>query len=103
MSRATDSEDGIIRRLNLIKQADAGLFERIECPCCNQPAISAWFTHPSELEYRTWFRCSNCTFEMRAHNTGRPISYREDRIDKELEQRDRLVLEKLVFKRPADA
>jgi len=99
---ATDAEDDLSRRLALIKQVDTGLFERLDCPSCQQPAVSAWFTHRAESEYRTWFRCANCAFEMRAHNAGRPVFYREDRIDKQLEQRDRLVLEKSFFKRPAD-
>jgi len=66
------------------------------------PTVSAWFTHPAESEYRTWFVCANCAFEMRAHNTGPPVAYRDDRVRKQLEQRDRLVLEKSIFKRPAD-
>ena len=101
--KATDAEDDLSRRLALIKQVDTGLFECMECPSCEQPTVSAWFTHPAESEYRTWFRCDNCTFEMRGHNTGRPVAYREDRVDKQLELRDRLVLEKSIFKRPADS
>jgi len=74
-----DAEGNVSRRLALIKQVDAGLFECMDCPSCKQPTVSAWFTHPAESEYRTWFRCANCPFEMRAHNTGQPAAYRVSR------------------------
>jgi len=102
ITNATDAEDDLSRRLTLIKQVNAGLFEGLECPSCKHLTVSAWFTHPAESEYRTWFRCDNCAFEMRAHNTCRPVAYREDRVDRQLDQRDRLVLEKSIFKRPAE-
>jgi hypothetical protein len=74
IANATGADDLSRRLALLLKQADTGLFERMDCPSCKQPTVSAWFTHPAESEYQTWYRCANCAFEMRAHNTGQSVA-----------------------------
>src|SRR5260370_41590087 len=66
-------------RLALLQAANEGKLDGLPCPRCKAPKVSVWFTRPAENEYRTWFICDRCGFEMRAQNTGRPIHYSEDR------------------------
>jgi hypothetical protein len=59
--------------------AQAGRLDGLPCPRCRQEAVSVWFTHPAPAEFRTWFQCGNCDFEMRAQNSGRPPFYSLER------------------------
>jgi hypothetical protein len=87
-------------RLALIHAADKGKLDCLECPDCLRRAVSVWFTHPKEDEYRTWFLCSTCTFKMRAHDLSRPEFYCEERVNEELEQYDAQILREAFFRRP---
>jgi hypothetical protein len=59
----------IITRLSrLAFAAERGQLEGLECPNCNQPKVSVWFTHPAPDEYRTWFFALNVIF-IPAHTT----------------------------------
>lgn len=58
---------------------ELGKLESIECPDCHQQTVSVWFSHPS-TEYRTWFLCKNCPFEMRVQNTTKPGFYTDERL-----------------------
>jgi hypothetical protein len=69
----------IAERVELLRAASAGKLDGLTCPTCAQPCISVWFTHPNEREYRTWFICGNCGFEMRAQNAGLPPYYSKER------------------------
>jgi hypothetical protein len=66
-------------RLTLLRAATAGQLDALPCPRCQEAAVSVWFTHAGEHEYRTWFLCAKCGFEMRAQNTGRPPHYSQER------------------------
>ena len=66
-------------RLALLEEANAGNLENLPCPRCKELRVSVWFTHPAKDEYRTWFTCSKCGFEMRAQNAGRPPHYSMER------------------------
>jgi len=85
--------DDIAVRLDLLRAADEGKLDGLVCPKCAQPCVSVYFTHPNEREYRTWFICGNCGFEMRAQNTGFPPHYSRER-DRTIEQaaKDRRLL-----------
>jgi hypothetical protein len=69
----------VAERLKLLQAANEGLLDGLTCPKCARPCVSVWFTNPTEREFRTWFICSNCDFEMRAQNTGRPPHYSKER------------------------
>src|SRR5438067_572634 len=69
----------VAERLRLLRVVNEGPLDGLTCPKCTEPCVSVWFTHPAEREYRTWFLCSNCGFEMRAQNTGRPPHYSKER------------------------
>jgi hypothetical protein len=69
----------VAERLELLRAANEGKLDGLTCPRCAKPCVSAWFSHPNEREYRTWFICDHCGFEMRAQNTGRPPHYSKER------------------------
>jgi hypothetical protein len=83
----SDSFD-LSARVALLHSLESGVLDAIECPRCHQNGISVWFTHPAENVYRTWFRCEECSFIMRAQNRGRPRLYSPARIDPELHAYD---------------
>ncbi len=66
-------------RLALLRATDEGRLDGLKCPHCQSATVSVSFTHPGEQEYRTWFSCSVCAFEMRAQNTERPVHYSLER------------------------
>jgi protein-arginine kinase activator protein McsA len=82
-------------RLALLDSAERGVLDELTCPNCHRRAVSVWFSHPSEDEYRTWFLCSNCSFQMRAQNTSRPNFYSDGRIKALLNEHDRKILERI--------
>lgn len=87
-------------RLFLIRAADSGALESLECPGCGNSTVSVWFTHPRENEYRTWFVCSACQFTMRTHDLTRPRHFSEGRLSHALNERDKGILERAIFKSP---
>jgi predicted RNA-binding Zn-ribbon protein involved in translation (DUF1610 family) len=94
------SDSTVAERVRLMKEADAGKFEELECPKCGQAAVSVWFTHPAADEYRTWFICAGCGFHTRAHLSEKPANFSESRINTELQERDLLILKQARFKKP---
>ena len=92
-------KDDIQLRLSLIRAADSGRLDALECPGCRNPTVSVRFTHPSEHEYRTWFVCSSCGFTMRTHDLGRPRNFSEGRVDHHLGEYDRALLDRAIFKK----
>ncbi len=86
----------------LLWAADAGTLDDLECPRCRQHSVSVWFTHPGDGIYRTWFICSECSFQLRAQNVGIPPHYSEDRVSEQLENYDESLLARARFKRPID-
>jgi len=66
-------------RLSLLRAAAAGQLDGLPCPRCGERAVSVWFTRPTAVDYRTWFGCAKCGFEMSAQNSGRPPHYSEAR------------------------
>lgn len=87
-----DQSNELEMRLALLRRANAGELDKLECPQCHDWTVDVYFTHPAASEYRTWFVCTNCTFEMRAQNSSRPEFFNEGRVSKELEARDIEVL-----------
>src|ERR1043166_2690504 len=87
-SQNGSSSDDVIRRVKLLNELESGSLDSIECPDCQNRTVSVLFSHPGENEYRTWFVCSDCSFRMRAQNTGRPRFYSEDRLSHELDVYD---------------
>jgi ribosomal protein S27E len=85
-------ERKVEQRVALLRAVEAGTFVELPCPDCGHHTVSAWFTHPAADEYRTWFVCADCPFEMRAHDTGRPSRFCEERVHDQFQERDRAVL-----------
>jgi hypothetical protein len=85
------SSSEVARKLVLLRALESGALDGIECPNCHQHTVSVWFTHPTDNEYRTWFICGECTFEMRAQNTSRPRFYTAERVNNRLDEYDREV------------
>jgi len=100
MDQKVSSREKVAGLSRLAFAAERGQLEGLECPSCNQPVISVWFTHPAPDEYRTWFFCAQCDFHTRAHNGKRPAFFTEDRRRDDLEDRDKAILEQAVLKRP---
>lgn len=67
------------KRLDLLRREVAGQLVDLPCPDCGQNRIAVWYTHPAPADFRTWFVCDNCRFEMRAQNTDQPQHYSLDR------------------------
>jgi hypothetical protein len=86
-SSPSDSFD-LSARVALLHSLESGVLDATECPRCHKNGISVWFTQPAENVYRTWFRCEECSFRMRAQNRGRPRLYSPARIDPELHAYD---------------
>jgi hypothetical protein len=95
-----DKNDRVSKFVRLLKEADAGKFERLECPKCEHLAVAVWFTHPAPDEYRIWFKCTDCDFHTRAQLAEKPHYFSESRINKELEGRDVAILQNAIFKKP---
>jgi hypothetical protein len=95
-------DERLAHMVRLLKDADAGTLDALECPNCHQHSVSVWFTHPGEGIYRTWFICTECSFQRRAQNVGVPPHYSEDRVSERLENYDESLLAKAHFKRPKD-
>lgn len=99
-SQTHGNSETIERKLALVRSADAGKLDSLECPNCGRHSVSVWFTHPRENEYRTWYVCSDCPFKMRGHNLARPSFFSEERVDPEFDEHDERILREAVFKRP---
>jgi hypothetical protein len=84
----------------LLRAADAGALDSLECPQCHKLSVTVRFTQPQRDVYRTWFLCSGCTFETRVQNSERPPHYSEERVDKCLEKYDSDLLSRMRFPRP---
>ena len=56
--------------VRLLKEPMPGTLDALECPSCHRDSVSVWFTHPGDGIYRTWFICSECSFQLRAQNVG---------------------------------
>jgi hypothetical protein len=90
----------LARQMAPLRALDGGAVENIDCPECQQPSVSVWFSNPQPDEYRTWFICNNCTYKMRAQNSGRPSQYSEARRKPGLEGYDADLIRKAKFPRP---
>lgn len=84
-ARSVDAE----RRSALLRAAADGTLADLSCPPCGDATVSVRFTYPAATEWRTWFICSSCKFEMRAQYTGQPQHFRDDLVDRNLQERDR--------------
>jgi len=80
--------DDLKRRQRLLHLEAAGTLDGLPCPECGRDAVAVRFTSPAPGEYRTWFVCSTCGFEMRAQNSGRPPHWSDSRVDERLQARD---------------
>ena len=92
----------LAHQLRRLEAAAAGTLDALECPNCLKYSVSVWFTHPGDDIFRTWFICGECSFEMRAQNSGRPQHYSEDRLSEQKGNYDESLLAKARFKRPKD-
>lgn len=92
-----NSDTQLQARLNLLSAYEAGALDSIQCPQCHKHSVSVRFTHPSPKEYRTWFVCSNCSFQLRTQTVGVPLFFTENRIDEYLEAYDVDLLKKRKF------
>jgi predicted RNA-binding Zn-ribbon protein involved in translation (DUF1610 family) len=66
-------------RLDLLRLEEAGQVTELPCPDCGRTCVSVWYTQRAPREYRTWFVCENCGFELRAQNAERPRHYSVER------------------------
>lgn len=82
----------IAAMIGLLRIAEAGQLDSIECPQCHGPSVSVRFTHPHPDEYRTWFICTSCSFRTRAQNSKMPQRYSAAREDASLDALDTAIL-----------
>src|SRR5579862_5240166 len=85
--------------VSLARAAGSGALDSLECPDCHNLSVSVRFTQPRQGVYRTWFLCSECAFQTRMQDSGRPTHYSEERVDKRLEEYDSDLLGKMCFRR----
>lgn len=86
--------------VGLLRTAEAGQLDSIECPQCQSLSVSVRFTHPRPDEYRTWFICTSCSFRMRSQNSKRPQHYSAAREDASLDALDTAILKRKRFAPP---
>lgn len=77
------------QRVELLQAAEDGRLSDLPCPDCGHVTVAVRFTHPFPDEWRTWFLCRACTFEMRSPPSGKPTHFSEGLVDRTLEGRDR--------------
>ena len=94
-------DSGLEAHIRLLRAAEAGTLDSLECPNCHRPFVSVRFTQPQKDVYRTWFLCSGCAFETRAQNSRKPAHYSDERVDKRLEKYDSDLLSRTQFPYPA--
>jgi DNA-directed RNA polymerase subunit RPC12/RpoP len=99
-SRTRGTSEKTKRKLALVRAADDGQLDSLECPDCGHHSVSVWFTHPREDEYRTWYVCSHCPLRLRGHDLTRPRFFSEERVDPEFNEYDDHILRRAIFKRP---
>ena len=87
-------------QLRLLREAETGHLDDLECPKCLQATVSVWFSRPAADAYRTWVICTSCDFRFRAQNSKRPLHFSEGRRRQDLEEADRSIMKRAVFKRP---
>ena len=73
----------------LLRAAAEGRLTDLRCPDCGHATVDVRFTHPFPDEWRTWFLCRACPFEMRSQPSGKPTHFSEGLVDRMLEGRDR--------------
>jgi hypothetical protein len=88
MSHAKDLSANVA----LLFMADDGQLDSLPCPDCGNDSVSVWFTLPAVDEYRTWFTCTNCAFELRVQNSKTPNHFSKLRVNKQLEALDADIL-----------
>jgi hypothetical protein len=81
----------------LAAEAD-GVLDGLECPDCHIRVVSVRYTEPQKGVYRTWFMCSECAFQQRTQNSGKPAHFSADRVDSRLQAYDADILEKCIFR-----
>jgi hypothetical protein len=86
--------------LLLVKESASGHLDNLDCPSCRRASVSVSFSCPAPEIYRTWFVCADCDFRTRVQNTTKPIFFSEDRVSEELEEKDKSILRRAIFKRP---
>ena len=91
-------DERVAMHVDLVRAAENGRFDHLSCPGCRQPAVSAWFTHPAEDVYRTWFFCTACKFHTRVIGQ-KPRYYSEERRRLDLEEPDVAILNALSIKK----
>ena len=94
------SAERVRKRIALLEEAAKGRYEGLSCPVCSRPNASVWFTKPAPDEYRTWLLCTACDFHSHVIYAGKPEDFTEERRRRDLETRDREILEKMVFRKP---
>jgi hypothetical protein len=78
--------------IELLKEADSGNLDNLECPKCRRRAVSAWFTNPQPEAYRTWLICNDCDFWTHAINASRPRFFSDSRVRSDLQEKDTAIL-----------
>jgi len=97
MDRANER---LTAHLSLLREAEQGRLDELQCPHCGNLSVSVWFTQPCSGVYRTWLVCAGCDFHTRAQNTDRPRYFSDARLRADLEERDKPVLDQLKTHRP---
>lgn len=90
-STSDDSNDDLVARVRLLETLESGVLDSIECPKCGKLTISVWFTRLGANEYRTWFICGECPFELRVQNSELPRLFVPERIHAKLQEYDSFV------------
>jgi hypothetical protein len=96
-----EGSNGRLKELTqLLRAAEAGRLDGLDCPQCGNPGLSVWFSNPAKDHFRTWYVCTECTFHTRAQNSDKPAFFSTERCRPDLETRDKAILDAAKIKRP---
>jgi hypothetical protein len=93
-------QEKVRKHTSMFVLLEEGTYERIPCPECEHDAVFAWFTQPRPNEYKIWFVCTDCSMQSRVQVTGRPASFREDRVHPGLQKYDEDIAKQLKSPTP---
>jgi predicted RNA-binding Zn-ribbon protein involved in translation (DUF1610 family) len=87
-------------QLRLLESLDDGQLDKLPCPKCAGATVTTCFTQPTSTEFKTWFVCRSCGFELRVQNVSRPRHFDATRIDPTLQRRDEELVRRRRFPPP---
>jgi len=88
------------KSMNLLHALDNGVLDGLTCPQRGRDTVSVWFTHPTEIDYSTFFVWAYCSRYTHAKNLGRPAHFSERRVNPDLQAREKAMLATMKFPLP---